>query len=114
MQVTFPVDRKTCLLLHPGPDRWYEIEADMAMVRDLNLKSYASSEWRCYGSCQRVLEQVWSASKRHRKLVDAFRPKPPRMIFVERVGEHPDAFRESAFIKGPDVPEIRRFKRPSA
>ena len=65
-----------------------------------------------------MLEQVWSASKRHRKLVDAFRPtlsaKPPRMIFVERAGEHPDAFRESAFIKGPDVPKIRRFKRPSA
>jgi hypothetical protein len=55
----------------------------MAAVRDLNLKSYASPEWRCYGSCQRVLEQVWSASKRHRKLVDAFRPKPPRMISAE-------------------------------
>ena len=114
VQVTFPVDRKTCLLLHPGPNRWYEIEADAAAVRDLNLKSYASSEWRSYGSCQRVLEQVWSASKRHRKLVDAFRPKPPRMIFVERADEHHDAFRESAFIKGPDAPEIRRFKRPSA
>ncbi len=52
VQVTFPVDRKTCLLLHPGPDRWYEIEADSASVRDLNLKSYASTEWRCYGSAR--------------------------------------------------------------
>jgi hypothetical protein len=65
----------------------------MATVRDLNLKSYASTEWRSYGSCQRVLEQVWSASKRHRKLVDAFRPKPPRMIFVEQAGGHFDGFR---------------------
>jgi hypothetical protein len=114
VQVTFPVDRKTCLLLHPGPDRWYEIEGDMPVVRDLNLKTYASSEWRTYGSCQRVLEQVWSASKRHRKLVDAFRPKPPRMIFLEKADEHSDNFREAAFIEGPDAPEIRRFKRPPA
>jgi hypothetical protein len=36
------------------------------------------------------------------------------MIFVEQAGERPDAFREPVFIKGPDVPEIRRFKRSSA
>ena len=63
-------------------------------VRDLNLKSYASSERKCYGSCQRVLEQV-SASKRHRRLVDAFRPKPPRMISAEQASEHSGAFRAS-------------------
>ncbi len=46
--------------------------------------------------------------------LEQFGPKPPRMIFVEQAGGHPDAFRESAFINGPDVPEVRRFKRPSA
>lgn len=84
------------------------------MVRALNLRSCASSQWKSYGSCQRVLEQVWSASKKYRSLVDAFRPRPQRMIFVEQAGERPGAFREPVFIKGPDVPEIRRFKRPSA
>jgi len=114
VQVTFPVDRKTCLLFHPGPGRWHEIRADAAMVRVLNLKSYASSQWKSYGSCQQVLEQVWSASRKHRSLVDAFRPRPQRMIFIEQAGERPGAFREPAFIKGPDAPEIRRFRRPSA
>jgi hypothetical protein len=113
VQVTFPVDRKTCLLLQPGPDRCYEMRADAAM-RDLNLRSYASSQWKSYGSCRRVLEQVWSASRKHRSLVDAFRPRPQRMIFVGQASERPDAFREPVFIKGPDVPKIRRFKRPSA
>lgn len=112
VQVTFPVDRTTCLLLHPGPDCWYEIKADAAMVRDLNLRRYASAEWRAYGSSQRILEQVWSASKKHSKLMDAYRPKPPRLIFVGQAGERSNSFTESSFIKGPDAPEIRRFKRP--
>jgi hypothetical protein len=36
-----------------------------------------------------------SASKRHRKLVDAFRPKPARMISAEQASEHSGAFRAS-------------------
>ena len=46
VQVTFPVDRKTCLLLHPGPDRWYEIEADAAAVRDLKGKGSVKAQAR--------------------------------------------------------------------
>jgi hypothetical protein len=114
VQVTFPVDRKTCLLLHPGPAQWYQIEADSASVRDFNLKTYASSEWRCYGSSQRMLEGLWTAAKRNPKLVDAFRPKPPRMIFVEAAEDDPDAFSEAGFIVGPEVAEIRRPKRSAA
>jgi Protein of unknown function (DUF4238) len=113
VQVTFPVDRDTCLLLHPGPDLWYEIKADSAMVRDLNLRRYASAEWRSYGSTQRVLERVWSASKKHPKLIDTYRPKPPQMIFLEQSDERSGSLRESSFIKGPETPGIRRFKRTS-
>jgi hypothetical protein len=84
------------------------------MVRDINLRSHASSQWKSYASCQRVLEQVWSASKKNRGLVDVYKPRPQRMIFVERAGDHPDAFHEPTVIKGPGIPQIRRFKRSSA
>ena len=114
VQVAFPVDRKTCLLLHPGPDRWREVTASEAMVLDLNMRSYASSQWKAYGSSQLVLDRARMAAKRNRRLVGGYKPKPQQMMYVERAGEHPDAFTNHTVIKGPDVPEIRRFKRKLA
>jgi Protein of unknown function (DUF4238) len=114
VQATFPVDRKTCLLLQPGPARWCEAEVDSAAVRDLNLKSYASTEWRCYGSSQRVLEGARIAAKKNPRLLAAFRPKPPRMIFLEASDGKSDVFSEAEVIRGPDAPEIRRFRRSPA
>jgi Protein of unknown function (DUF4238) len=61
-QVTFPVDRKTCLLLQPGPDRWYEIRADAAMVRDLNLSPMPARN----GSPTAPASGCWNRSGQHR------------------------------------------------
>jgi hypothetical protein len=114
VSATFPIDRKTCLLLQPGPEGWRDFDTEAAWVRDINLKSYASSKKKCYGSSQRVLEEVWKTAKRNPKLVAAFRPKPPRIVLLEKTSESSGTLTEAEVITGPSTPEIRRYKRSPA
>jgi hypothetical protein len=111
VEVTFPVDRKTCLLLRPGGEGWNTAKVDSSVVRNVNLRSYASSEQRCYGSGQHVLQRVWSSAKRNPKLLAVYRPRPTKLINLERTGERSAPLREAGFAQAPANPEIRRFRK---
>lgn len=61
-----------------------------------------------------MVERARIAAKKNPRLLAAFRPKPPQMIFLEASDGKSDVLSEAEFIRGPDAPEIRRFRRSPA
>jgi hypothetical protein len=80
--VTFPISPTTCLLFQRGSWGYAHVEANVGIISDINLRTYAGAEWSIYGSAQRWVQETRTAARRQRSKVLLYAPRRPRLVLV--------------------------------
>lgn len=98
-QVTIPLDPHFALLLRPGNGgyTWHEVGDDV--VRDVNLRSYASANWDIFGSSANSVQAVRSDAKAFKSRVHRYAPRPPRFVTFE-TEEGSDEIKRTVEVRG--------------
>ncbi len=93
VEATLPLDPSFCLLVTPGPTAYRTIRVDHAVVKEINLRTYAWAHWHIYGATVAAVQQTRANAKRHKAKVASFEPRPPGLIVSERIDGHPRPFK---------------------
>jgi hypothetical protein len=112
VESTLPVSRFECLSFRPGPAVVREEQASAARVADINLRSYASTEWAYYGSGQRIVQGVRADARRQRGLVSLYEPRKPHLFVLEKKDESEVMFVTRNYT--PKGKPVRGFIRPAS
>jgi len=87
------VDDNTWMEVLEGRDvGWAEGEADVEIVRELNLRTYAHASRYIFGS-QRAATMVRAEARRSGPRLGQLRPSPPQVHFLEEDASAPDVLR---------------------
>ncbi len=112
-EATMPIDERICLMLKPGPPIWALRPVNASMVREINLRAYASAQWSLYGPSRQAVQDVVADAKRNRKRVAEFQPRSPRFVLFESVEGEKEPRRTTVYQPPKGRPE-RRPKSRSA
>jgi Protein of unknown function (DUF4238) len=109
VEATMPLGRRVCLFLSlsttpPTPFGRHLVDAQV--VRDINLRTYASAEWSIFGSSQAVLQSVRSDAKKRKDLVAMYRPKSPTFNYPHQPDDS-DVLKKPIAKRAPKLPRRR-------
>jgi hypothetical protein len=84
-RAALPISRTVCLEFRPGPPGFGYRDASLDRVRDINLRSYAQSEWAIWGSAARWVQETRATAKADKQRTASYAPRKGHLFFLERM-----------------------------
>jgi hypothetical protein len=109
-QVSVPVGRYACLVFQVGLPICREDRAAQERVIDLNLRSYAASEWSFFGATQHAVQTVRAVARRNTDRIHRYEPPKPHLFILEQAPQ-PELLEVVETYK-PEGKPVRGFIRP--
>lgn len=104
VEITLPIDKSACLCLSPAPLlpgqnlRVGYKTIKYTDVVDINLRSYAHSQWEVYGDSAEALKSTRRSANKNRRFVKRYRPRGVRVDLQEQVIGEPEPFRTRTIV----------------
>jgi hypothetical protein len=110
-EVSLPVCRNACLVFNIGRPISRDEKAAETRVMDLNLRSYATSEWSIFGATQAAVQTVRADARRNIGRINKYEPRKPRLFILEQA-QQADLMKVVETYE-PEGKPVRGFIRPS-